>query len=362
MEAFRNQSEKMIHVCLAGISHEPAEALAQRLKSLTQLDYVFYSDNGSTAIEVALEICWQRASLRGQKQKQLIVGFEHGYHGDTLACMSVGHTGFHDAFKNHFLSAIHLPSPSQPEACLKALRETFETRAAECAGLIIEPLLQAAGGMKVHGEEVLADIHALCRSFDVPMIVDEIAVGLGRCGDMWGSSRSGFVPDILCTSKGLTGGMLPLSATCVSAEMAEVFTEDRQGRNALAHGHTYTGHPLACSVALASLDLIEDPLFLKHCQSLEAMLQEEMPKFEEQIPYVRTRQMGTVGIVECDLPGSGPLLPYYHKMIEKGYFLRPLDNVAYFWPPLTISVEEYREMLMVSRQTLLESGRSKNVG
>jgi adenosylmethionine-8-amino-7-oxononanoate aminotransferase len=352
LEALEKQAGKMVHVSLAGLSHDLCEELATRLRALSGLDYVFYSDNGSTAIEVALKICWQRAKLRGEEKRRLIVSFENGYHGDTLACMSVGKTDFHDIYSDQFFDVIHLPSPSRPSDCIEALEQLFEAQGDTVAGLIIEPLLQAAGGMLVHEEQTLKRIHELCRSHGVPMIADEIAVGLGRCGDLWATKRAGFVPDILCTSKGLTGGMLPLAATCLSAEIAEEF-KSSSSQAFLNHGHTFTANPLACAVALASLDLIEAPEFLPHCRELENLLKENLPRFEAEIPGASVRHMGTVGIVQMDLPDSSEILwGHFKKMIDKGYFLRPLGNISYFWPPLTITCEEYQEMLDVSRETL----------
>jgi len=361
LEALQQQSNKLVHVSLAGITHSLAEDLADRLSDLTQLPYVFFSDNGSTSIEVALKMCWQRWALKKQSKRQLIVGFNKGYHGDTLACMSAGNTDFHQEYATHFHQALYMPSPSLGEECLTALKKTLKERADECACVVIEPLLQAAGGMLVHEPEILKEIYLLCQQYDTPLIADEIAVGLGRCGALWGCQRAGFTPDILCTSKGLTGGMLPLAATCVSEEIASDFMHANNPEQCFNHGHTYTGHPLASAVAMASLDLVEEEGFLPHCRELETMLHKELPKFDEEIPLASSRQMGTVGIVELDVEKTSPLMPYFREMIKKGYFLRPLDNIAYFWPPLCITVDEYKEMLDVSRETLKEIYTSSHV-
>lgn len=346
----------MVHVALAGLTHDPARSLADRLVSLTpdSLQKVFFSDNGSTSVEVALKICLQYWRLTGDTSRRLLVGFDRGYHGDTLGCMAVGGSRtFHERFEPWFPPSLRLPSPADGGSCLEALDDLLETRGHEIAAVVIEPLLQAAGGMWPHSPETLDAILERVQGMGIPVVADEVATGLGRTGTFWAIDQISRTPDFLCVSKSLTGGMLPLAATLVREEMVEVFKERDDGLDrTFYHGHTYTGHALACSVAHASLDLVTDDSFLPHVRELTRMVSDGLKLFEGLAPGLSVDQVGTVGVVRTGLPGRRPLLPVYRSLLEDGVYLRPLGDIMYFWPPLTITPEEYAQLMSRARDHL----------
>lgn len=348
MEALHNQLDTLGHVSLAGLTHEPATTLSRELLAAAPSGFskVFLTDNGSTAVETAIKMVWQSWRVRGE-QRRLIVSFEGAYHGDTLGCMMAGFSeGFHAPFADLIPAAVRLPSPDQGPVCIQALKSFLDDRGQDVAMVLLEPLLQAAGGMRVHSPQTLRDISSLCQQHNIPLIADEVATGFGRTGTLWAVDQAGIAPDILCLSKALTGGILPLGATLVSSSIAADFAY-----GTFFHGHTFAGNPLAVRAAIESLRMCLEPDFLPKVKALCQAMGEGLRAFES-MSSVKVRQCGAVGIVETHRSGNRPLMTYYHRMLEEGYYLRPLGSLAYFWPPLTMKPDECATMLAISRRVL----------
>ena len=253
------QIDTLSHVMFAGLAHEPAYTLARRLVSITpkELSRVFFSDSGSIAVEVALKIAAQFWSNRQKPDKRKFIGFRNGYHGDTMGGMSLAdpETGMHRVL-NHYTPEQYVFDIPNNSTDLSSLAESLQEIKEMVAGLVIEPLVQAAGGMKFHSPEMLAEIHRLCKKHSILFIADEIATGFGRTGSMFACEEAGITPDIMCLGKALTGGMVGLAATLATEEVFEAFLSDRL-ETALMHGPTFMANPIACAAANASLDLFE---------------------------------------------------------------------------------------------------------
>ncbi|MHA1109441.1 MAG: adenosylmethionine--8-amino-7-oxononanoate transaminase, partial [Alphaproteobacteria bacterium] len=305
--AMEKQLHEMPHIMFGGLTHAPAETLGRRLAAMVPgagIDgadhprHVFFTDSGSVAVEVALKMAVQYWLNRGETGRTRIVGFRHGYHGDTMAAMSVSdpeesmHKMFHGYLPEQFIT--DLPRD-------KAGHETFERllaeRSGEIAALIMEPLVQGAGGMKFHDSETLAAIAAACARHGVLLIADEIATGFGRTGTMFACDQAGVVPDILCVGKGLTGGMMSLAATLATGRVFDAFLSDDEAR-ALMHGPTYMANPLACAAANASLDLFEDGERLGQVAMIETQLTEALAPARHMEVIIDVRIKGAIGVVQ----------------------------------------------------------------
>lgn len=347
-EALAAQARELEHVVFAGCTHRPAVELAERLLALLPgLSRVFYSDNGSTAVEAALKMAFQYWRNRGQDRRQFIA-LHHAYHGDTVGAMSASEDSiFTRAFtpllfpvvRAHAPYCFRCPLGLSRETCGIACLGDLEARLQElgdtAAAVIVEPMLQGAGGMIVWPAEFLAGVRQLCDGYGTLMIADEVLTGFGRTGKMFACEHAGVRPDILCLSKALTGGYLPLGATLATAEIYDAFlSEDRN--KTFFHGHSYTANPLACAVAIASLDLFREEGTLDRVAALERRLKaglEPLRKFGD------VRVIGGVGIVELSPDGGylseiGPRLNA--AFLARGLLLRPLGNVVYFMPPYLI--------------------------
>ena len=356
--AIAEQARKMEHVILAGFTHEPAEELSARLRKWVapELTQLFFSDDGSTAVEVALKLAVQHFSNGGRAQKSEIVALEHGYHGDTAGAMSVSDDSpFTDPFRAmryavhraHAAYCYRCPVGLQRETChiecVDKLEKLLEERGDRIAAVIVEPLLQAAGGMIVHPVEFLQGVRALCTKHDVLLIADEVLTGFGRTGKMFACDLAGVAPDLMCLSKGITGGFLPMGATLCSGSVAAVFHSENR-MHTFYHGHSYTGNALACAAANASLRIFDDePVFdrIAHIARIHAERLAELEKY----PVVGdTRQIGTIGAIELRTDDAGYLSAMRPKLyaffLERGVLLRPLGNVVYVLPPYVISPEE----------------------
>lgn len=259
--AIRAQLDRIAHTTLLGLTHPPAIGLAERLAALTGLPRVFFSDSGSTAVEVALKIAFQHQQQRGETQRTRFAALTEAYHGDTIGSVSVGGIDlFHSIYRPMLFDAVRIPSPTRPDpveeaACLAEAERLFAEHGATLAAIVVEPLVQGAAGMRMHSEGWLAALAALARRFGVLVIADEVATGFGRTGTMFAST--GIRPDVLCLAKGVTGGYLPLAATLVSEDVFAAFRGPYTQYRTLFHGHTYSGNPLACAAALATLDLFD---------------------------------------------------------------------------------------------------------
>ena len=348
----------MEHVIFAGFTHEPAEKLAERLhKWVTpELTQLFFSDDGSTAVEVALKIAVQHFSNQGRPNKNGMVALEHGYHGDTAGAMSASDDSpFTDAFRSMRFPVHRVPSPylyRRPagtteeeylQHCVRTLANLLEEESESIACLILEPLVQAAGGMIVYPAEYLKKARELCTRYDVLLIADEVLTGFGRTGKMFACDLAGVVPDLMCLSKGITGGFLPMGVTLCTDRVESAFRSENR-MHTFYHGHSYTGNALACAAANASLQIFgEEPVF-ERIAAIAEINGERLREFHKFEVVGETRQIGTIGAIELRAEDAGYLSTMrpklYQFFVERGVLLRPLGNVIYVLPPYVISAEE----------------------
>ena len=334
------QLERAPHVMFGGLAHEPAYRLASRLAALLpgDLDHVFFAESGSVAVEIAMKMALQYWINRGVAGRTRFVSFLGGYHGDTLATMTIcdPEEGMHGLFAG-VMPAQHvvaLPRDARDEAALDAL---LADRGHEIAALIVEPRVQGAGGMLLHDDGVLRVLRKLADKHGLLLIFDEIFTGFGRTGDLFACSGSGVVPDIVTLSKALTGGVLPLSAAVANRKVFEAFWSDDAGA-ALMHGPTYMANPLACAAANASLDLFEDGGWRAEVTRINAALAEGLEPCRTAPGVVDVRNLGAIGVVEFeDAVDAGGLCLAF---AERGCWIRPMGKVVYLTPPFVISDAE----------------------
>jgi adenosylmethionine-8-amino-7-oxononanoate aminotransferase len=364
-DAIRAQLDRMAHSTLLGLTHPTAAELAARLAGVAPagLSKVFYSDNGSTAVEIALKLAFQYWQILGKSEKRRFLHLEHSYHGDTLGAVAVGGIPlFHEIFGPLLIESIEVPAPhpyrhpsggTPEEVChlsLRQLAETLEERADEIAAFIIEPLVQGAGGMLVHPPGYLAGAAQLCRENDVLLIADEVATGFGRTGTLFACEQEKVTPDFLCLAKGLTGGYLPLAATLTRQPVYDIFLGATADRRAFYHGHTFTGHPLGCAAALASLALFHKDRTLERLPALERTLRGRLGRKLASHPVVgEVRQKGLMVGIELVADRATrrpfPAADQVGAMVcaaarEHGVILRPLGDVIVLMPPLSITPPE----------------------
>ena len=347
--AMEKQLRAMPHVMMGGLVHEPALTLAKRLVEIAPegLTRVFFSDSGSTAVEVALKMALQYWRQKHKPHKDRFLCFTNGYHGDTLGAMSVSDPehGMHKAFKNSVIKQYVVDIPSD-EYSFAEFENLLAGLGGTIAGVIIEPLVQGAGGMKFHSADVLAEIRRLCKKHDVLFIADEIATGFYRTGSMFACDEAGIAPDIMCLGKALTAGMTGMGATLATDEIFNAFLSDNRD-DAFMHGPTFMGNALACAAANASLDLFApSPLvgegrgegYSERVEQIESQLIAELAPCEKLPGVVDVRVKGAIGVVqlapEVDIYALRP------KFIEAGVWLRPFGDIVYLAPPLVISKEE----------------------
>jgi len=332
------------------------------------LEHVFFSDDGSTAVEVALKMALQFWRNLGKSRKTRFVALEHAYHGDTVGAMSVGSdSDFVAAFQELRFPVLRVPSAhcfrcpvGKQRAtcdidCTGALSRLLEERHDDIAAVIVEPLLQGAGGMIVHPVEFLQRIRRLCVEYNVLLIADEVLTGFGRCGRMFACELAGVVPDIMCLSKGLTGGFLPLAATVCTPAVYEPFRSTDRGRT-FFHGHSYTANPLGCAAAIASLTIFDSEPVFDHIATIEKIHRQKAPELAKHAAVADVRTIGTVMVVElkADDPGYfSELRPaLYDFYLSKGVLLRPLGNVVYILPPYVITAEQLHYVYEVIAESL----------
>jgi len=362
--ALAAQAGRLEHVMFAGCTHPPAVELAERLVGVlpSGLTRVFYSDNGSTAVEVAVKMATQYWANKGQPQRQTIVALNHAYHGDTVGAMSVSEDSiFTRPFTGMLFPVVRAHAPycyrcpiglerkTCSVDCLDDLADILRTLGDTAAAVIVEPMLQGAGGMIMWPAKFLEGVRAICRRFGVLMIADEVLTGFGRTGLMFACEHHpGLTPDIICLSKALTAGYLPLGATCTTDAIYDAFLSDDRSRT-FFHGHSFTANPLACAVAIASLDLFAEEDIIARVQRLEAQLEDGLAPLKESPLVGDLRVIGGVAAIELVtdkatkradgyLDGIGPRLAA--AFLDRGLLLRPLGNILYFMPPYVISEAE----------------------
>ena len=302
-QAIKDQLGKIAHSTLLGVTNVPAVLLAKKLVEIANppsppfskggsLQHVFYSDNGSTAVEVALKMAFEHWQLKGKKQKQKFVSFQDAYHGDTVGAVSVGHIElFHEIYRPLLFPAYQAPSP-RDVACLTWVEELFKREKDRIAGCIIEPLIQAAGGMIVQPAGFLKRLKRLCKEYEVLLIADEVATGFGRTGTLFACEQEGVIPDFLCLAKGLTAGYLPLAATLTTDEIYDAFLGDYSEFKTFFHGHSYTGNPLGCAAALSNLEVFEKEKVIEGLKPKIQTMTKALERFREISCVKDIRQKG----------------------------------------------------------------------
>jgi adenosylmethionine-8-amino-7-oxononanoate aminotransferase len=354
--AMAAQAKALDHVLLAGFSHPTVEQLTRKLQSVvpSSLQHIFYSDDGSTAVEVALKLAVQYWQNRDLAEKRSIVALEHAYHGDTVGAMSVSaDSGFTDRFAgfrfpvHRVHSAYCLRCPVGKERtscqidCVESLQQLLKQKSGEIAAVIVEPLLQGAGGMIVHPVEFLQRVRELCSTYDVLLIADEVLTGFGRCGKMFACDVAGVAPDLMCLSKGITGGFLPLGATLCTQAIYEEFTGPERS---FFHGHSFTGNPVVCAAAVANLEIFETEDVFARINAIGGHHVERLRRLASHPSVAETRQIGTIAAIELKAQDPGyfsDLKPRLYKFfIEQDVLLRPLGNVIYILPPYVITPKE----------------------
>lgn len=334
-DALRAQIEAMPHVMFGGLAHEPAYRLAQRLAGLLpgDLDHVFFAESGSVAVEIAMKMALQYQLNRGVSGRTRFLAFRGGYHGDTLATMTVcdPEEGMHSLFAGVMPAQViaELPRDAASEAALNAL---LAARGHEIAAMLVEPLIQGAGGMLPHPPEVLRTLRRLADKHGVLLIFDEIFTGFGRTGSMFAMQAAGVEPDIVTLSKALTGGTLPLSATVARRHVFEAFWSD-DPQAALMHGPTYMANPLACAAANASLDLFEDGAWARDVARVSAAIAEGLEPCRQGAGVVDVRTLGAIGVVEFAAPVA--VSDLCARFAERGAWIRPMGKVVYLTPAFT---------------------------
>jgi len=355
--AVERQLASLPHVMFAGLAHEPALRLAQRLAALLpgDLERVFFTESGSVAVEVALKMAIQYWRNHGRAEKRRIVYFRHGYHGDTFATMALcdPEEGMHTLFAGAMPEQIMAELPTG-EVMRRAFDLLLATHGQRLAAVIVEPLVQGAGGFHMHDAATLAFVAETCRRHDVLLIADEIMTGFGRTGRLFACEEANVVPDIVCLSKALTGGTLPLAATVARRRVFEAFLADDPGA-ALMHGPTYMANPLACAAANASLDLFERESRLKQVAAIEKQLAAELAPCRGIAGVAEVRVKGAIGAVELD--GPVDLDALRRRFPELGVWLRPFGRVIYLMPPYVIGGDDLATLTAAVRRVLDERAR-----
>jgi adenosylmethionine-8-amino-7-oxononanoate aminotransferase len=343
-QAVAAQLEKLPHVMLGGLANEPAMTLAMRLAGLLpgDLDHVFFCESGSVSVEVAMKMAIQYWINRGVVGRTRFVSFRHGYHGDTMACMSIcdPDEGMHGHFKGYLPEQIvvDLPRDAAGEAMFSDL---LSRRGHEIAGIIVEPLVQGAGGMKFHDPSVLAFLRRISDEQGHLLILDEIMTGFGRLGTMFACEQAGIVPDIITLSKALSGGTLPLSAAIARQHVFDAFLSDR-AEAALMHGPTYMGNPLACAAANASLDLFEREPRLAQIAAIGRHMAVALEACKGLKGVVDVRVKGAIGVVQLDRAGEAAWLrPHF---LKRGVWIRPFGDIVYLAPPFIVDEAELAQL------------------
>ena len=356
--AVKAQVDTLEHVIFAGFTHEPAVRLAKRLVALTPegLDKLFFADNGSSAIEVAIKMSFHYFKNKGAL-KPLVISLENSYHGETLGALSVGDVSLYkETYKEILIRSLQVKSPAltSEDAALADLEATLKQHAHEVCCMIIEPLIQCAGNMQMYAPSYITRAKALCERYDVHLIADEIAVGFGRTGTLFACEQAGITPDFMCLSKGLTGGYLPLSVVMTTNDVYHAFYCDYSEGKSFLHSHSYTGNPIACAVANAVLDIFETDNVIAANREKSALMKKELERFKTLANAENIRQCGMVAAF--DITGYAPSdrigLKVYQYGLDNGVLLRPLGHTVYFMPPYTINGEEMKKMFDVAYEAV----------
>ncbi len=359
--ALTEQAERLCHTSLAGVTHEPAIRFAEALAAAAPsgLNHVFFSDNGSTAVEAALKLAVQFFGQRSEagKKKTRFISLQDAFHGETMGVTALGGVeAFRAPFSDLVMPCTHLPSPADGESrSLEVLEETLRKESDRTAALVVEPLIQGAGGMRMYAPFFLREARRLTDQYDVLFIVDEVFTGYGRTAEFWACDHAEVSPDILCSAKGLSGGLLPFAATVASDRVYEGFLGDSS--RAFYYGHTYCGNPLGSAVATEVLSVYRDEEIISGAKLRAAMIADAFARMANLPGVASSRSLGVCGAL--DLEGSRGYLErggweVYERALSRGAYVRPLGNVVYITPPLNIPEEDLSELLAVVEQSVTE--------
>ncbi|MCM2971477.1 adenosylmethionine--8-amino-7-oxononanoate transaminase [Larsenimonas suaedae] len=374
-QRIKDQLDTLEHVILSGFTHQPVIELSERLTAITPegLGHCFYADNGSSATEVAMKMSFHYWQNHGQHRKTRFLSLQNGYHGETLGALAVSHVGlYRDTYQPLLLDVESVPSPD----CFGLPRDEWEAHCRsmfahmeaalergrdELCAVIVEPLVQCAGGMRMYHPVYLELLREACTRHGVHLILDEIAVGFGRTGTLFAAEQAGVSPDFLCLSKALTAGYLPLSVVLTTDEVYDAFYDDYAALKAFLHSHSYTGNPLACSAALATLDLFAQDDVIANNRQLAEHMRERSEAFREHPHVGDVRQHGMIVAIEM-VKDKATLEPYpfeerrglavFQHGLSRGVLLRPLGNVIYWMPPYVVTPEEIDLIADVTREGL----------
>ena len=360
-QAVRDQLESMAHVMFGGLTHEPAVALIERLVALTPgpLRHVFLCDSGSVSVEVAIKMALQYHQARGEPGRHRLLTLRSGYHGDTFGAMSVCDpvTGLHHLFAGFLPQQLFAPAPAcrfgEPcrEEDIAGFAELLWGHRRELAAVILEPIVQGAGGMRFYAADYLRRVRTLCDEAGVLLIADEIATGFGRSGRLFACEHAGIAPDILTVGKALTGGYLTLAATLASTEVASTLASGTPG--VFMHGPTFMGNPLACAVANASIDLLMARGWEREVRQIEAGLLRGLAPCRDLPGVAEVRILGAIGVVEMDRPVVMSALQ--RRFVELGVWVRPFGRLVYLMPPFIIGTEELEQLCAATCEVLASS-------
>ncbi|MGV6850921.1 MAG: adenosylmethionine--8-amino-7-oxononanoate transaminase [bacterium] len=367
-QAVKNQLDSLEHVILAGFTHKPAIRLAEKLVEITpqSLDRCFFADNGSSAVEVALKMSFHYWRNSEHNEKTRFIAIENSYHGETLGALSVGDVALYkETYAPLLLDCIFAPGPdcwyreageSWEDYSLKQankMQQVLEEHSEQCCAIIVEPLVQCAGSMRMYHPVYLSRLRTLCDQYNVHLIFDEIAVGFGRTGTLFASEQANISPDFMCLSKGLTGGYLPLSAVMTTEKIYQAFYDDYENLTGFLHSHSYTGNPLACAAALATIEIFQTQPIIENNLKKAQWMADSVAELADHPHVGEIRQTGMILAIEMvqDKANKTPFpwqqrrgLKVYQHALTQGVLLRPLANVVYFMPPYIIDLEQVKLM------------------
>ena len=374
--ALLNQAEKIEHILLADFTHKPAVELAERLVKLAGNPFskVFYSDDGSTAVEVALKMAYQYWYQKGKPEKKYFVSMTESYHGDTLGSVSVGGIDIYKKIFNPLVfETLKVKAPfcyrcplncKQGQCnieCINEVEELFKQKNNEIAAMIVEPLVQGAAGMRMYPAEYLKKLRTLCDKYDILLIDDEVAMAFGRTGKYFAFEHAQIKPDIFCVAKGITAGYIPLAATITTDKIYNAFYDDFSTLKTFYHGHSFTGNPLACAVAVENLKIMEEEKIIEKLQPKIEYLKKSLKIFASLEHAGDIRQTGMIGAIEM-VKDKKTKEPYafeermghrvFLEAMKRGAILRPIGNVIYFMPPLIITEAQIDELLKIAYDSI----------